>query len=75
MSEDITYCKGDDCPIKKLCKRYADSPLKKAYYYLSPPPFSINEGAVSCEMYWGVREEEAWQEIRRIINIVESQHK
>lgn len=50
---DITKCGGFDCPMKESCTRFTSPANKFRQAYFLDPPYHINEGGFSCEMYWG----------------------
>lgn len=50
---DITMCKGGKCPFKDMCHRYTALPDELYQSYFTTPPFKIDKGKPSCQMYWG----------------------
>lgn len=50
---DITMCKGGECPFKDMCHRYTALPDESHQSYFTKPPFKIDKGKPSCEMFWG----------------------
>lgn len=48
---DITKCGGFECPMKEACKRYTTKSKKIMESYFLDPPYHINEGGFSCDMY------------------------
>lgn len=49
----ITMCKGGKCPFKGMCHRYTALPDKTHQSFFVKPPFKIDKGRPSCEMFWG----------------------
>lgn len=50
---DITMCKGGKCPFKTMCYRYTALPNELYQSFFIKPPFKIDKGMPSCEMFWG----------------------
>lgn len=50
---DITKCGGFECPMKESCRRFTAPANEFRQAYFLDPPYHINEGGFSCEMYWG----------------------
>lgn len=50
---DITMCPGTDCPMKQSCRRFTATANEFRQSYFLDPPYHINEGGFSCDMYWG----------------------
>jgi len=52
MIDDITFCRGKDCPLKETCRRL----LPDKYEYVSVSEFERTikdvDGVVTCEYYW-----------------------
>jgi hypothetical protein len=61
---DISMCKGTDCPIASTCRRYTARPNPYRQAYFTEVPFKDGK----CEMYWGEKAEEIYQQIKNIFN-------
>jgi hypothetical protein len=59
MNFDITLCKGNSCIIKQSCHRFTlyhnhCKDKKKVYEsYFVKPPYKIDKGKFTCDMFWG----------------------
>jgi hypothetical protein len=63
---DITLCNGNNCPMKKQCKRYTykpDFPMYQSYFTESP----IKDG--KCEMFWGDKADEIMEQLKSIMRV------
>lgn len=49
--EDITMCSGENCPLKRNCKRFTETPSELEYYF-SEPPYDFKTKI--CEMFWNI---------------------
>ena len=63
---DITMCEGKDCPLKETCKRYKETPNEYRQSYFINPPYSFLKK--SCDMYWGVSQENIFNQLKEITN-------
>jgi len=66
---EITQCGGFDCPMKEACGRYNNQPKEIMQTYFLDPPYHINEGGFSCDMYWGQNSEAIWQDLQEAVGI------
>jgi hypothetical protein len=66
---DITKCYGADCPMKESCKRFTAKPNEFAQSYFLDPPYHINDGGFSCDMYWGATAEGVWGTLQDAIGV------
>lgn len=61
-------CKGEDCPFKNMCYRYTALPDEFSQSYFKEPPFKIEKGKPSCEMYWGDAAQSLFVMLKEITN-------
>jgi hypothetical protein len=66
---DITKCYGADCPMKDSCKRFTAPADELHQSYFLDPPYHINEGGFSCDMYWGANAEGIWNMLQEAVGI------
>jgi len=45
---DIQMCLGENCPLKRNCKRFTETPSEHQYYSSEPP---YNFKTKICEMF------------------------
>jgi hypothetical protein len=66
---DTTKCYGADCPMKDSCKRFTAPADELHQSYFLDPPYHINEGGFSCDMYWGAQAEGIWNMLQEAVGI------
>ena len=71
---DITMCPGTDCPMKQSCRRFTARSNDHWQSYFLDPPYHINDGGFSCDMYWGATADSIMETLQdamgiRIINL------
>lgn len=63
---DITKCGGEGCPLKDKCYRYTASPGERQSF-LMKEPFTIKDGKLKCEMFWGDQAEGILNQLKKIM--------
>lgn len=64
---DITMCTGGDCLVKCYCTRYITKPEERQYYF-TEPPFTMKDGKVKCDMYWGELQSSIMNQAKEVCN-------
>lgn len=64
---DITMCKGGKCPFKDMCHRYTATPDELYQSWFTKPPFKIDKGKPSCEMFWGSAADQLFLMLKEIM--------
>lgn len=62
---DISKCSGEGCPIKDRCYRYTSKAGTRQFYI--QPPFKIEDGKFTCEMYWGEGQQGILEQLEKIV--------
>jgi len=65
---DITKCHGGGCPFKDMCHRYTATADEQYQSYFMTPPFTVEHGKPSCEMFWGDAAERLFVELKSIVS-------
>lgn len=64
---DITKCSGGGCVMADKCRRYTAKPYEYKYYFTTPP-FIIDNGKFTCEMFWGRDADYLLADLKRIMS-------
>jgi len=64
---DKTMCKGGLCPFKEKCHRFTANYDDTYQSWFTDPPFKIENGKPSCEMFWGEAVDQLFVTICEII--------
>lgn len=48
---DITMCLGENCPLKRNCKRFTETPGERQSYFSEPP---YDWEIKICKMFWNI---------------------
>lgn len=63
---DITMCSGNNCPLKRNCKRFTATPgIWQSYFSILPYNFETK----ICEMFWNVNTDEIYNQLKEITKI------
>lgn len=63
---DITKCRGDGCPRREKCYRYT-AEEDKYQSYLVVSPHTIVKNKFYCELFWGERSEQVYNQLKDIM--------
>lgn len=58
MSDDITFCKGGECPLRERCYRYT-RPARGDFWWMDPPYRQVRG---DCDYYLPVGDDVTEQE-------------
>jgi hypothetical protein len=64
---DITKCNGFGCVVKEKCYRFT---APKGEYMQSwvKPPYKIDKGVFTCELFWGKASDLILEQLKNIMN-------
>ena len=54
-------CMGGECALKTSCYRFLAEAEETDQTYFIDPPFSEEEGVVSCKFYWEIESKDSWR--------------
>ena len=66
---DITMCEGKDCPdvVRTKCYRYFVTPSEFWQSYFTESPFEMEDGKLTCKMFWGANSEYVFNLLESIV--------
>lgn len=59
-------CLGGNCPVKEKCHRYTATP-SMMQSYIAKPPYIIDKGKFTCDMFWGESAELLFEQLKSIM--------
>ena len=63
---DITMCSGENCPLKRNCKRFnSTAGIWQSYFSVLPYNFETK----ICKMFWNVNTDEIYNQLKEIAKI------
>ena len=60
---DITMCSGKNCPLKRNCKRFTETPGEHEYYFSILPYSFLSK---KCDMFWNINTDEIYNQLKDI---------
>lgn len=63
---DITKCKGIDCPVADDCYRFKAKDGHYQSYFSELNVGEVVDGKFKCNMYWGEKAEQIWNQLKDI---------
>lgn len=71
ITNDLTKCSGENCPIKNRCHRYTASPDEYQSYFMEMPcrwNYDHDPATFQCDMFWGDDNEQVMNHLKMILD-------